>query len=123
MKAYLILVIINEENHFIKRYFYKNVKSHINNTQKIQEYDEDGKDLIKIIFGYDVVNKSLYLDQAYFIKDIKNWSKSIYEFKNEFLNIKKMKAKKQLLLYILIILLFVICHYCILELIGVKLFL
>ena len=93
LKAYLIFVIIHEENHFIKRYYNKNVKSNLCDTPKIQEYDEGGKHLIKIIFGDELINKNLNLDQAYFITDINNWSKSIYEFKTEFLNIKKNEGK------------------------------
>ena len=93
LKAYLIFVIIHEENHFIKRCYNINAKSHLCDTPKIKEYDEGGKHLIKLLFGHELINKNLNLAQAKYILDIKNWSKSIYEFKNDFLNIKKEENK------------------------------
>ena len=89
LKAYLIFVIIHEENHFIKRYFNKDINAHLCDTPKINGYNEGGKHLIKLLFGEDMINKNINLEQAKFILKINNWTqKSIYEFRKDFLNIK-----------------------------------
>ena len=99
LKAYLIFVIIHEENHFIKRYFNIKVKNHLCNTPKINGYDEGGKQLIEIIFGHELINQNLNLEQAKYILDIKNWSKSIYEFKKDFSKIKNQSQNESSIIY------------------------
>jgi hypothetical protein len=89
LKAYFIFVIIHEQNHFIKRYFNKNVKNNLCNTPKINNYNEGGKHLIKILFGDEMINKNLNLEQAEYILNIDNWTqKSLYQFREDFLKIK-----------------------------------
>ena len=85
LKAYLILVIINEVNNFIKRYFNIKIKSYLGKTPKIDNnYNGREKQLIEIIFDNEIIYKGLNIEQAKYILDIKNWSKLVYEFKNEF---------------------------------------
>ena len=43
LKAYIIFVIIHEQNNFIKRYFNKGVNTKLCNTPKINGFDEGGK--------------------------------------------------------------------------------
>ena len=89
LKGYFIFVIIHEQNHFIKRYFNKNVKNNLCNTPKINNYNEGGKHLIKILFGDEMINKNLNLEQAEYILNIDNWTqKSLYQFREDFLKIK-----------------------------------
>ena len=85
LKAYLILVIINEVNNFIKRYFNIKIKSYLGKMPKIDNnYNEREKQLIEIIFDNEIIYKGLNMEQAKYILDIKNWAKLVYEFKNEF---------------------------------------
>ena len=49
--------------------------------------------MAKIIFGDELINKNINLVQAKYIIDMNNWFKSIYEFKNGFLNIKNSDNK------------------------------
>ena len=89
LKAYLIFVIIHEQNHFIKRYFNIDVQTDLCETPKISGYSEGGKHLIKLLFGEEMINKNINLKQAEYILNTENWKeKSIYEFRKDFLNIK-----------------------------------
>ena len=97
LRAYLIFVIIHEQNHFIKRYFNKGVNAKLCNTPKINGYDEGGRHLIKILFGEEMINKNLNLEQANFILEPNNWKKSIFEFKNEFMKIESGGNKESIL--------------------------
>ena len=79
LKAYLIFVLINGQNHFMKRHF--NINSVING-------DNEGG-LIKLLFGEEMIHRNLNLEQAKYILDINNWTtKSIYEFKKDFQSIQ-----------------------------------
>ena len=101
LKAYLIFVIIHEENHFIKRYFNKDINAHLCDTPKINGYNEGGKHLIKLLFGEDMINKNINLEQAKFILKINNWTqKSIYEFRKDFSNIKTGGDSKDTISYL-----------------------
>ena len=97
LRAYLIFVIIHEQNNFIKRYFNKGVNTKLCNTPKINGYDEGGRHLIKILFGEEMINKNLNLEQANFILEPNNWKKSIFEFKNEFMKIESGGNKESIL--------------------------
>ena len=89
LKAYLIFVLIHEQNHFIKRYFNINYNVHLCDTPNINNYNEGGRHLIKLLFGEEMIHKNINLVQAKYILDKNNWdNKSIYEFKNDFENIK-----------------------------------
>ena len=89
LKAYLVFVLIHEQNHFMKRYFNIDYGVHLCGTPKINNYDEGGRHLIKLIFGEEMIHKSINLEQAKYILDKNNWAnKSIYEFKSDFEKIK-----------------------------------
>ena len=92
LRAYLIFVIIHEQNNFIKRCFNKGA-----NTPKINIYDEGERDLIKILFGEEMIKNNLNLDQAKFILNLNNWKKSIFEFKNDFMKIETGGNKESIL--------------------------
>ncbi len=92
LRAYLIFVIIHEQNNFIKRCFNKGA-----NTPKINIYDEGERDLIKILFGEEMIKNNLNLDQAKFILNLNNWKKSIIVFKNDFMKIETGGNKESIL--------------------------
>ena len=89
LKAYLIFILIHEQNHFIKRYFNINYGVHLCDTPNIYGYNEGGRHLIKLLFGDDMIHKNINIEQAKYILDKNNWTnKSIYEFKSDFEKIK-----------------------------------
>ena len=89
LKAYLIFILIHEQNHFIKRYFNINYGVHLCDTPNINGYDEGGRHLIKLLFGDEMIHKNINIEQAKYILDKNNWAnKSIYEFKSDFKKIK-----------------------------------
>jgi len=99
LKSYLILLIIYEINQFIQRHFNVNDKINLCDTPKINIYNEGGNQLIQMIFGDELIHKNINLDQAKYILNIANWSKSIYEFKDEFMKINT-DDKKESIVYL-----------------------
>ena len=99
LKSYLILLIIYEINQFIQRYFNVNDKINLCDTPKINNYNEGGNQLLEMIFGNELIHKNINLDQAKYILNIANWSKSIYEFKDEFMKINT-DDKKESIVYL-----------------------
>ena len=94
LKAYLIFILIHEQNHFIKKYFNINYSVHLCDTLNINDYNEGGNDLIKLLFGDDMIHKNINIEQAKYILDRNNWvNKSIYEFKSDFEKIKNGGTK------------------------------
>ena len=95
LKAYLVFLVIHELNHFMKRFLNKNESYKICKTPEIKEYKEGGEKLIQLLFGHILIENSLNKEQANYILDINNWNKSsVYEFRREFLNIKKNSDDK-----------------------------
>ena len=89
LRAYLVFLIIHEQNHFMKRYFNQKKTNTLCNTPVIKSISEGGKQLIKLLFGDELINKNLNIEQANYILDMNNWKKkSVYEFKKGFLEIK-----------------------------------
>ena len=89
LKAYLVFVIIHEQNHFMKRYFNQKQANILCNTPVIKDIGEGGRQLIKLLFGDELIKKNLNIEQAKYILDINNWNKkSVFEFKKGFLEIK-----------------------------------
>ena len=89
LKAYLIFVILNEQNHFIKRYFNIGTKNSLCNTQKIGDIREGGKQLITLLFGDILRENSINPKQAEYMLNLENWKKSIEQFRKDFLAINK----------------------------------
>jgi len=86
LKAYLIFVIIHEQNHFIKKYFSHGIISKLCGTPKIDEVREGGKQLMQLLFGHHLIHNCLNVDQARYIINPENWEKkSVFEFRNDFL--------------------------------------
>ena len=103
LKAYLVFVIIHEQNHYIKRFLNVNSEAKLCKTPKIGEKDEGegGKLLITILFGDALINKSLNLEQAKYILDINNWRKeNAICFKKGFLEIKTKDTKETTIIYL-----------------------
>ena len=79
LKAYLIIIIMQEQNNFITRYF--NISSYPNLCE--------GKNLIKLLFVEKTIHDHINLEQAKYILDMNNWNKkSLCLFKNDFEKIK-----------------------------------
>ena len=90
LKAYLIFIIIHEQNHFIKRYLNKGVYFNLYNTPKINEVNEGNNQLNKLLFGEPLNYNSINEEQANYILDLKNWQKnSVIQFRNDFMKIPK----------------------------------
>ena len=90
LTAYLVFLAIHELNHFMKRYLNQNKSFKVCKTPEIKEYKEGGEQLIKLLFGHILIENSLNIKQAEYILDINNWTKkSVREFRNGFLEIKK----------------------------------
>ena len=90
LTAYLVFLAIHELNHFMKRYLNQNKSFKVCKTPEIKEYKEGGEQLIKLLFGHILIENSLNIKQAEYILDINNWmKKSLREFRNDFLEIKK----------------------------------
>ena len=103
LKAYLIYVIIHEQNHYIKRFLNINIDTKLCKTPKINNNDEGegGKLLIKLLFGDELIKKALNLKQAEYILNINNWKKkSVKEFRNDFLAIKTEEGEKSSIIYL-----------------------
>ena len=103
LKAYLVFVIIHEQNHYIKRYLNVDIDTEMCKTPKIGEKDEaeGGKFLIKLLFGDPLIKKTLNIKQAEYILDIKNWQKSsVKEFRDGFLAIKTEDGKENSIIFL-----------------------
>ena len=108
LRAYLIFVIIHEFNHFLKRMSNVDIDKEIDITP-IE--DEDGKELIKLLFNHYILNRKIIYSQAKYILDIKNWeNKSLNEFRNDYLNVKT-ETKDNSILYLDISEKSDICYY------------
>ena len=102
LQVYLIFLIIHEFNHFMKRYLHQNKSFKICKTQEIKEYKEVGEHLIKILFGHILIGNCLNLEQANYILNIENWhKKSVYQFKKDFMNIKKNAEKDKCIVFLI----------------------
>ena len=104
LQAYLIFVIIHELNHFLKRYFNIDEPNDLCHSPKISGFDDEGeggKQLIKLLFGDELIKKGLNIEQAQYILDIDIWKKSsVLEFRQGFLNIKTDKSKDASIIYL-----------------------
>ena len=104
LKAYLIFVIIHVLDHFLKRCLNIDEQNDLGHTPKINCFDDEGeggKQLIKLLFGDELIKKGLNIEQAQYILDIKNWLKlPILEFRKGFLNIKTDSSKDSSIIYL-----------------------
>jgi len=101
LQAYLIFVIIHEQNHFLKRTFNKNMANILCKTPDIKGCDEGGRQLIKLLFGDDLIKQNLNIEQAKYILKLDNWKKnSVYEFRKEFLAIKSGNGTDKCIVYL-----------------------
>lgn len=103
LKAYLVFVIIHEQNHYIKRFLNVDSEVKLCKTPKIGAEDEGegGKFLITLLFGHALINKSLNLKQANYILDINNWrKKSVIDFKKDFLAIETKVSEETSIVYL-----------------------
>ena len=100
LKAYLVLVIIHEQNLFIKSFLNIKLNSNLCKTPKINDGNdkqEGGKQLIKLLFGD---YKCISLKLAKYILDSNNWKKnSVFEFRKGFLNILSEKSEDSPIVY------------------------
>ena len=88
LKAYLIIIIMQEQNNFITRYF--NIDSNPNLCV--------GKNLIKLLFREKTIHEHINLEQAKYILDMNNWTKkSLCLFKNDFEKIKTAGNKDNII--------------------------
>ena len=101
LKAYLVFVIIHEINHFMKRYFNINQANTLCNTPLIKNISEGGRQLIKLLFGDELIKKKLNIEQANFILNPTNWNKkSVSEFKKCFMEIKTENSGDKCIVYL-----------------------
>ena len=104
LMAYLVFVIIHEQNHYIKRFLKINIKSDLCKTPKINDGNDEGeggKQLIKLLFGDALINKCINCKQAKYILDIRNWKKnSVFEFRSGFLNISSENSEESSIVYL-----------------------
>ena len=101
LKAYLVFLIINELNHFMKRYLNKNKSYNSCKTTELKETKEIGEQLIKLLFGHILIENSINIEQAKYILNIGNWNKkSAYEFKKEFSEFKTDLEANKCLVYL-----------------------
>ena len=80
---------MQEQNHFIKRYFNIGINSNLCNTPKIGDIREGGEQLIKLVFGSILIENCINPKQAEYILNLENWEKSLKQFREDFLAIKK----------------------------------
>ena len=101
LQAYLIFVIIHEQNHFLKRIFNKNRENILCKTPDIKGCNEGGIQLIKLLFGDELIKQKLNIEQAKYIIKLDNWKKnSVYEFKRDFLAIKSGNGEDKCIVYL-----------------------
>ena len=101
LKAYLIFVIIHEQNYYIKRWKNTNINNNLANPPKINGCAEGGKQLIKLLFGDELIRQYLNVEQAEYILNIKNWAKqSVSEFKEDFLEIGRAHKNEESIIYL-----------------------
>ena len=92
LKAYLIFLLIQEQNHFLDI---------LCKTPDIKGYDEDKRQLIELLFGDESIKTKLNIEQAKYILDSNKWKKSsVYEFKRDFLAIKSGKDIDKCFIYL-----------------------
>ena len=103
LKAYLVFVIFHEQNHYIQRFLNVDIDIQLCKTPKIGEDDEgeEGKLLIKLLFGDALINKTLNIKQAEYILDIKNWKKhNAIDFRKDFLSLKIEEGDETSIIYL-----------------------
>ena len=103
LKAYLIFIIIQELNYFIKRLFNIGKEIDLCITPKIKGFDNEkgGKQLIKLLFGDLLINNSLNIEQSKYILDLKNWNKeAVREFREDFSKIETNKGNEGSIVYL-----------------------
>ena len=98
LKAYLIFVIIHEQNHFIKRYFNEEIDYNLCRTPKINDINEGGEQLIDLLFDERLINSYINVEQAQYILNIDNWNnKPVKQFRNDFNKIKKNENESSII--------------------------
>ena len=71
------------------------------NTPKINRCAEGGKQLIKLLFGDEIIRQYLNVEQAEYILNINNWAKqSVSEFKEDFLEIGRGHKNEESIIYL-----------------------
>ena len=103
LKAYLVFVIIHEQNHYIKRFLNVDTDIQLCKTPQIGKDDEGegGKLLIKLLFGDALINQSLNIKQAEYILNIKNWNKSnAIDFRKGFLSLITEEGEETSIIYL-----------------------
>ena len=101
LKAYLVFIIIQQLNDFMKIYLNKNQAYDLCKTSIGKDSKEGGEQLIKLLFGHILKENTLNVEQAKYILEIKNWNKnSVIQFKRDFLNIKKDSKSDNCIVYL-----------------------
>ena len=98
LKAYLIFVIIHEQNHFIKRYFNEEIDYNLYRTPKLNDINGGGEQLIDLLFDERLINSYINVEQAQYILNIDNWNnKPVKQFRNDFNKIKKNENESSII--------------------------
>ncbi len=102
LEAYLVFVMVHEQNHFMKRFFNINEDYRLCGTPKINNDEgEGGKLLIELLFGDPLIHKSLNEEQAKYILNIGNWeNKTLKNFRKDFEKIPKNDHNKSSIVYL-----------------------
>ena len=101
LKAYLVFLIIQELNHFIKRFLNKNKSFNLSITTEINGCKEGGEQLIKLLFDHILIENSINIKQAEYILNPENWNKmSVCQFKRDFKNIETDCKDNKCLIYL-----------------------
>ena len=94
IKAYLVFVILHEQNHFMKRNQNKGINFNLCKTPNINNVKEGGEQLIELLFDDILINNCINQKQAKYILNINNWNnKTLYQFRKDFIQIKKEKIE------------------------------
>jgi len=102
LEAYLVFVMVHEQNHFMKRFFNINEDYRLCGTPKINNDEgEGGKLLIELLFGDPLIHKSLNEEQAKYILNLGNWeNKTLKNFRKDFEEIPKNDYNKSSIIYL-----------------------
>ena len=102
LKAYLIFMIIYEQNNFIRRYFNKNKNVCICDFPNIDDCNEGEEQLINLLFGDALIKQGLNINQVKYIINPDNWKKkSVDNFKANFRKIEaNNESNKKSIIYL-----------------------